>query len=212
MRFKDRTEAGKKLAEVLKKYEGQEGVVYALPRGGVVLAVEIARALRMPLDLIIPRKIGHPHNPEYAICAVAESGELVCNEWESSRVDSQWLKQKVDKESQEARRRRTHYLGGREPVPVAGKTAIIVDDGIATGLTMRAAIRDARQKQPAHLVVAIPVAPKDIADQLSLEADEVVGVDISDYYLGAVGAYYSAFPQVSDEEVVALLQGFESGS
>lgn len=206
MRFRDRAEAGRQLAQALKKYQDQDGVVYALPRGGVVLGVEVARALGMPLDLLIPRKIGHPLQPEYAIGAVVENGELVCNRQEVERIDPRWFRQEVEAERQEARRRRELYLGGREPAPVEGKSAIIVDDGIATGLTMEVAIRDARRRKPAHLVVAVPVAPPETVERLAREVDEFVVLDRSPYYLGAVGAYYSYFPQVSDEEVIALLR------
>jgi putative phosphoribosyl transferase len=206
MRFRDRADAGKKLAQALMKYQGQNGVVYALPRGGVVLGAEVARALGMPLDLLIPRKIGHPLQPEYAIGAVVESGEMVSNQHEVARVDPQWFRQEVEAERQEARRRRELYLGGREPAPVEGKTAIIVDDGIATGLTMEVSIREARRRQPGHLVVAVPVAPPDTVERMSREVDEFVVLDRSPYYLGAVGAYYDSFYQVTDEEVVALLR------
>jgi predicted phosphoribosyltransferase len=211
MRFKDRTEAGKKLAQALDMYRQQSAVVYALPRGGVVLAVEIAQALHLPLDLIIPRKIGHPYNAEYAIGAVTEAGEPVYNEWEIARLDPYWLKQQVASERQEARRRRELYLQGQEPVSVAAKTAILVDDGIATGLTMLAAIRDIKQRQPSRVVVAIPVAPRDTVERLLQEADEVVGLDITDHYRGAVGAYYDYFPQVSDAEVIRLMRGIAAG-
>lgn len=210
MRFKDRADAGKRLAQALKKYPGQDGVVYALPRGGVVLGAIVARALGMPLDLLIPRKIGHPLQPEYAICAVVESGEMVCNQREVARVDPQWFRQEVEAEREEARRRRELYLGGREPAPVEGKTAIIVDDGIATGLTMEVSIRDVRRRQPAHLVVAVPVAPPDTVERLAHEVDEFVVLDRSLYYLGAVGAYYDSFYQVTDEEVIALLRSTAS--
>ncbi len=206
MHFRDRAEAGRLLAQALKKYQKQDGVVYALPRGGVVLGVEVARALAMPLDLLIPRKIGHPLQPEYAICAVVESGEMVCNQQEVARVDPQWFRREVEAERQEARRRRELYLGGREPSPVEGKTAIIVDDGIATGLTMEVSIRDALRRRPAHLVVAVPVAPPDTVERLSREVDEFVVLDPSPYYLGAVGAYYDHFLQVTDDEVIALLR------
>ncbi|MDH5512949.1 MAG: phosphoribosyltransferase family protein, partial [Gammaproteobacteria bacterium] len=158
------------------------------------------------LDLLIPRKSGHPLQPEYAICAVVENGEMVCNQQEVVRVDPQWFQQQVDAERHEARRRREFYLGGRAPVPVEGKTAIIVDDGIATGLTMEAAIRDARRRQPARLVVAVPVAPPDTVERLSREVDEFVVLDASPHYLGAVGAYYDHFLQVSDEDVNALMR------
>lgn len=205
MRFTDRSEAGQRLAAVLDKYKGQDGVVYALPRGGVVLGVEVAAALAMPLDLIIPRKIGHPWNPEYAICAVAEEGDLVCNDREVAQVDPDWLHRQVARERQEARRRREHYLGCREPLPVAGKIAILVDDGIATGLTMQAAIRDVRRRQPGQVVVAVPVVPKDTAGALGREVDAVAAVEVAEHYRGAVGAYYVDFPQLADAEVVELL-------
>ena len=206
MLFRDRTDAGRKLAQALKKYQNQDGVVYALPRGGVVLGVEVARELGMPLDLLIPRKIGHPRQPEYAIGAVAENGEMVCNQEEVARLDPQWFRQEVEAERQAALRRRELYLGGREPVSVKGKTAIIVDDGIATGLTMEVAIRDARHREPARLIVAVPVAPPETAERLAREVDEFVLLDHSPYYLGAVGAYYDYFAQVTDDEVIALLR------
>ena len=210
-RFKDRSEAGRKLADALdKKYAETPGIVYPLPRGGIPLGLEIARRLHMPIDLIIPRKIGHPFNPEYAICAVCENGGMVCNEWEVSQVDPNWFQQRLKSERAEARRRRERYLGGREPLPVAGKVAILVDDGIATGLTMRAAIRDLRQRHPARIVVAVPVTPKDTADLLAHEVDDLVALDIPDFYLGAVGAYYVDFPQISDDRALELLQLAES--
>jgi putative phosphoribosyl transferase len=205
MRFRDRTDAGRRLAKALVKYRGEEGIIYPLPRGGVVLGVEIAKSLEMPIDLIIPRKIGHPFNPEYAICAVTEGGEPVCNERERASVDPQWLAEQVREARREAHRRRLLYLAGREPLEVGGKTAILVDDGIATGLTMRAAIRDARQRAPSAIVVAVPVAPADAADWLRREVDDLVLLDRPEFYLGAVGAYYDDFPQLTDAEVMTLL-------
>ncbi len=206
MRFRDRREAGQKLAQALVRYRGREGIVYPLPRGGVMLGVEVARALGMPLDLIIPRKIGHPYNPEYAICAVTEHGAPICNEREVAQVDPEWFRRRVEAERHEARRRRELYLTGRAPLPAEGKVAILVDDGIATGLTMRAAIQDVKQRRPARVIVAIPVAPKDTVERLAREVDEVAALDISDFYLGAVGAYYDDFPQLTDDEVIVLLR------
>ncbi|WP_322520677.1 phosphoribosyltransferase family protein [Guyparkeria halophila] len=205
MRFADRREAGCQLAEALERFRGQPGVVYALPRGGVSLGLEVARHLNMPLDVLIPRKIGHPMQPEYAICAVPEQGERVCNAREEAAVDPNWLADAETRERVEASRRRALY--GRADAPtVEGKLAIIVDDGIATGLTMRAAIRDADARDPARVVVAIPVVPASTAAQLETEADELVALEITDQYLGAVGAYYDSFPQVSDHEVIAMLE------
>ena len=204
--FRNREEAGKRLAARLAdRYLGREGVVYALPRGGVPLGIEVARRLQMPVDLVIPRKIGHPGNPEYALCAVTESGDLVCNESELPMVSEDWLAEQVKMEVAEARRRRQRYLADRKPQPVTGKLAILVDDGIATGLTMRAAIRDILKRQPAHVVVAVPVIPADTHELLLQEVDDVVAVLVEPRYLGSVGSYYRDFPQLQDDEVVALL-------
>ncbi len=208
MRFKDRTEAGKKLGQALDKYKNQAGVIYPLPRGGVVLGVEIARLLEMPLDLIISRKIGHPNNLEYAIGAVTENGTPVYNSREVARVDPEWLEARVRREREEAKRRRERYLGDREALPVQDATAILVDDGIATGLTMLAAIHEVKRRKPARIVVAVPVAPADTAARLAREVDDVVGVEITSSYLGSVSGYYDSFPQVADEEVIELLERF----
>ncbi len=206
MRFKDRADAGRRLAAALAAYLKADAVVVALPRGGVVLGAEVAKALSLPLDLVIPRKIGHPRQPEYAIAAVAECGELASNADEVGRVDPDWFRAEVERQRQEARRRRQIYLGGRPAPALTGKTAIVVDDGIATGLTMFAALRDIRRAGAARIVVAIPAAPGETVARLKREVDEVVVLAGDDYYLGAVGAYYDDFPQVSDVEVVALLR------
>lgn len=209
MIFDNREDAGRRLAKLLSGgYGGRDGVVYALPRGGVPLGVAVARELHMPLDLVIPRKIGHPGNPEYAICAVTESGELLCNELERARVDKDWLERRVADEIQEARRRRQCYLPGREPLPVEGKLAILVDDGIATGLTMRAAIRDIKARRPKSIVVAIPVIPDDTYELLQTEVDEVVAILVDSAYWGAVGSYYLDFQQIEDDEVIEMLREY----
>jgi len=209
MYFENRTDAGRQLGHALARYRGSPGVVFPLPRGGVTLGVEVARILGMPIDLVIPRKIGHPLNPEYAICAVTEAGELVCNAWEKAHVGSEWLKAAVAEQREVARIRRERYLSGKEPMPLAGKTAIIVDDGIATGLTMQAAILDVKSRHPARIVVAIPVAPADSAAKLAGSVDDVVGLEISHDFLGSVGAYYRDFEQVSDDEVIAMLRAMD---
>lgn len=209
MRFHDRAEAGKLLAEALaEKYKNVDAVIYPLPRGGVPLGIEVARSLQMPLDLIIPRKIGHPFSPEYAICAVSENGDTVCNEREVASVDPDWFKQRVEQERQESRRRRDSFMGERKHLPVEGKIAILVDDGIATGLTMRAAIHDARERKAAKIVVAIPVVPQDTAEMLRKQVDDVVALSIDAHYLGAVGAYYQDFQQYEDSEVIAMIKQF----
>jgi putative phosphoribosyl transferase len=203
--FRDRTDAGGQLAQALIGYKGQPVVVYALPRGGVVLGAEVARILDAPLDLIVVRKIGHPNSPEYAIGAVAEDGYVVTNPAEAATLDKLWIERAAAAELKEARRRRDLYLRGRSPVAVEDKLAIIVDDGLATGLTMQAAIYEIRQRHPREVIVAVPVAAAETANRLRGEVDRLVVLYIPSGYFGAVGAFYSRFDQVSDEEVVALI-------
>jgi len=205
MIFSNRRQAGKQMANALKEFENEKCVVYAIPRGGVVLGAELARKLNCPLDLVITRKVGHPNNPEYAICVVAEDGHEICNEEEISSIDQAWLGVEKKKEREEAKRRREVYLGARVRPSVIGKTAIVVDDGIATGLTFIAALREVNELGPSKLVAAIPVMPADFLDKLKRECDEVVCLNSDPEYLGAVGAYYREFPQVSDEEVIKEL-------
>jgi len=202
--FKNRQEAGRLLAEKLKKYRNANSVVYALPRGGVVVAYEIAQSLPAPLDLVITRKIGHPHNPEYAICAVSESGELQCDEYEQKVVGMQWIKEEAARQMAEAKRRRQTYLG-RESLSPEGKIAIIVDDGVATGLSIGLAIKEIQQQRPRKIVVAVPVIPEDIAEELESFVDELIALEIGKPFLGSIGQYYREFPQVEDEEVIDLL-------
>jgi putative phosphoribosyl transferase len=206
VRFRDRVDAGRRLAALLGKYKNQNAVIYALPRGGVPVAMEIARVLNCPLDLIIVRKIGHPRNPEYALGAVAEDGFLVVNEEELARVDPKWFEAEMEKQKQEAKRRRELYLQGRKPIAALGKIAIVVDDGIATGSTMWVAVKKVTQEKPAKIVVAVAVSPQETAQRFAKEVDEFVAVTIPEIFLGAIGYYYDDFSQVSDEEVIALLK------
>lgn len=203
--FRDRQEAGMRLAQVLGKYKGREVVVLAIPRGGVIPAAVIARELKSPLDLVITRKVGHPDNPEYALCVVAEDGHEICNEEELSSINSGWLQAAKKKERAEAKRRRLVYLGDHSRPSVAGKTAIVVDDGIATGMTLIAALREVRELKPAKLVAAVPVMPADFQERVQEECDEVVCLNPDPSYLGSVGAYYRDFPQVNDQEVISAL-------
>lgn len=206
MHFDDRRDAGVQLAKALARYDGEDAVIYALPRGGVVLGDEVAKQLELPLSLIIPRKIGHPENEEYAVCAVTEEGELVCNEEESTRLDPAWLEKARKHGQKEAKHRRATYGGAR--IPASGKVAIVVDDGIATGLTMRAAVRSLRRELPSEVIVAAPIAPREVVEYLQKEADDVVVLDDSEPFLGAIGAYYESFPQVTDDEVVAIMRKY----
>lgn len=207
MRFKDRTDAGKQLALALEEHKDQKPlVIYALPRGGVVLGAIVARHLKAPLSLIIPRKIGHPYHSEYAVAAVTEDGTVVAKPAEVAGLGENWLRAEAQRQQQEARRRRQIYLKGAPSLSAEGKTAIIVDDGVATGLTMTAAIQEVARHNPAQLIVAVPVIPLDVAEALKDEADEVITLTAPEHFAGAVGAYYDQFDQVEDEEVVKLLQ------
>jgi predicted phosphoribosyltransferase len=206
--FDDRTDAGKKLGKALSRFQGKPVVVYALPRGGVVLGVEVARELGAPLDLVVVRKIGHPMQPEYAIGAVTEDGDVVLNPEESSALDAQWLNEATQSELLEARRRRALYLRGHPETSVKGKIAIVVDDGLATGLTMEAAARQLRKRHPDKVVIAVPVAALETVARLRSKAggaDEIVTLYTPEQF-GAVGAFYRRFNQVSDDEVIALMK------
>jgi putative phosphoribosyl transferase len=215
MHFKTRTHAGQLLAAavtkiIATKYQGMDAVIYALPRGGVPLSFQIASALNMPVDLIIPRKIGHPSNPEYALGAVTETGEIICNEETIANLDPIWLEQQKEAGVIEAKRRRACYLEDRAPCPVTGKLAILVDDGIATGLTMRAAIHDIKKRHPDKIIVAIPVMPKETAKILAAEVDELAALLIDPNYQGSVGSYYQYFHQLCDDEVIRLINQLDA--
>lgn len=203
--FKDRNDAGRQLAQKFGAYRGKAVVVLALPRGGVVLGYEIAKALDLPLDIIVARKVGHPGNPEYALCAVNENGMRICAE-EAAAVDQVWLAEETERQKQEAQRRATLYRGDKKPENIAGKTAVIVDDGIATGLSMRLAVRLAKAQGAKRVVVAVPVAPPEAVRTLREEgADEVLVLEPPEEFLGAVGAHYLRFEQVEDNEVIRLM-------
>jgi len=207
--FRDRKEAGEKLALKLKNYKGQDAIVYALPRGGVVVADEIAKALDCPLDILVSRKIGHPFSPEYAIGAIAPDGHSIFNENEKREIKPNELEKIINKEMTEAKRRDTAYLGKRGHIGAQNKIAIIVDDGIATGLTMKLAVKEIKHQNPKKIIVAIPVLPKDTALELQKEADEVISVLEDENYLGAVGSYYEYFPQVEDNEVIKIMEKYK---
>ena len=204
--LKDRRDAGKKLADKLKSYIGKNAIVLALPRGGVVVGAEISKELSLPLDVIVTRKIGHPSNPEYAIGAVNEEGLTVLNEFEISSIDKNYLQSEIENQKEEAKRRVKHYRKDKVFPDLRGKLAILVDDGIATGFTMRLAIKAAKKQRPEKIIVATAVAPLDVIEELKREgADKIVLIESSHKFLGSVGAYYKEFDQTSDKEVVELL-------
>jgi len=208
MSFKDRCEAGKKLAKALKRYADQRPIILALPRGGVPVAAEVAAALKAPLDLVLVRKIGVPWQPELAMGAVVDGGTpiIVRNEdvIRDAGVDEAEFKRVCDHELAEIESRRRRYFGDRPPIDVKSRVTIVIDDGIATGATIRAALRATRMRAPKALVLAVPVASTEALAELDKEADDVICLEAHDL-LGAIGFYYLDFRQTSDEEVIAAM-------
>ncbi len=208
MVFRDRHEAGKLLARRLEALKGQSGLlVLGIPRGGVVVAYEIALALGAPLDVYITRKIGAPHNPELAIGAVASDGTLVLDHRliAQMEVSDQYVEEETARQKHEIQRRLSAYRGTRPERELQGQTVILVDDGVATGATVSASLRALRQRAPHRLILAIPVGPAATIRTLAQDADEVVCLHEPELFW-AVGAFYSEFDQTSDAEVVELLQ------
>ena len=209
--FHDRAEAGRRLAAQLAKYKGQDIVVFALPRGGAPVAAPIAETLHAPIDLVLVRKIGVPFQPELAMGAVADGGEPVIVRNEDviamASVSEAAFERARELEELEIERRRRLYLGGRERPDARGRVAIVVDDGVATGATTRAALRAVRALEPKRLVLATPVAPIDTLESLRAEVDEVVCLE-SRADFGAIGFFYDDFRQIGDDEVAAILDRF----
>lgn len=211
--FVDRTEAGKLLAAQLTRYAGRrDSIVLALPRGGAPVAFEIAQALGAPLDVFVVRKLGVPGHEELAMGAIATGGVMILN---SDVVRYLSVPQRVidavaRQEEQELERRERLYRGSRPAPEVGGLTAILVDDGLATGSTMRAAIAALKKLKPGRIVVAVPVAPPSAVDEIKKEVDEVVCVFTPEHFDG-VGRWYGDFSQTTDDEVRSLLERAETG-
>jgi putative phosphoribosyl transferase len=207
--FADRSEAGRRLAGRLLRFKDERPVVLALPRGGVPVGFEVARALDAPLDLVLVRKIGAPFQPELAIGAVVDGAraETVLNEEmvREFQIPEDYIAEESARQLKEIERRRELYFAGRTAVPVAGHTAIVVDDGIATGATMEAALHATRRAGPKRLVLATPVAPPDTVERLRPQVDEVICLATPRLF-GAIGAFYDDFRQLTDEQVVDLLR------
>jgi putative phosphoribosyl transferase len=211
MPFRNRADAGRRLAAALAGYKNEQPVVLALPRGGVPVAAEIAAALHAPLDLVLVRKLGVPFQPELAMGAVVDgSAPIIVRNEDVIRltgVSEEKVQAVCAEELAEIERRRQQYLGTRARVDPAGRVVIVVDDGIATGATTRAALRALRLRGPKKLILAVPVAPTETLAAMREEADEVVCLeDYADF--GAIGFFYSDFRQTSDSEVVAALARF----
>ncbi|MDI1273743.1 phosphoribosyltransferase [Polaromonas sp.] len=204
--YEDRREAGRVLAGALTHYRGRPRLlVLALPRGGVPVAYEVARALKAPLDVLVVRKLGFPGHEEYAMGAIASGGVRVMNPLPGMTVSAEQVAAVVARELPELQRREQLYRGQRPAPDLRGRTVIVVDDGLATGATMHAALLAIRQQEPAHLVMAVPVGAADSCQALQGVADEVVCVAMPEPFR-AVGLWYRQFPQTSDDEVRTLLE------
>jgi putative phosphoribosyl transferase len=206
--FRDRRDAGRVLASHLQRYAGRpDVVVLALPRGGVPVAFEVAQALGAPLDVFVVRKLGVPGHEEVALGAIASGGVRVLTDDLIRRlgISTEALEGLVAREEAELRRRETAYRGSRPRVPIAGRTVILVDDGLATGASMKAAVAALRRERPAHIVVAVPVAAAEACDEFRQDVEDVVCAATPEPFM-AVGAWYEDFSQTSDTEVRRLLE------
>lgn len=206
--FSDRLDAGRQLATALTHYRNQskDVEILGLPRGGVVVAYQVAKALNLPLDVTCPRKIGAPFNPELAIGAVTETGQAILNDRLIAQlaVSEEYLQQVIDKETKRAQHRLKLFRKNRPPRNLEGKTVILVDDGLATGATMKAAIQSVKYEGADRIVVAVPVAPEDTLAEMEQMADEVICL-ATPLFFSAIGQFYTDFSQVEDDEVCRLL-------
>lgn len=207
--FQDRTDAGRQLATALERFRSARPVVLALPRGGVPVAYEVAQALDAPLDLVLVRKIGTPWQPELAIAAVVDGGRpetvVVQDIVDNLNIPPSYIEKQAEIELEELERRRACYLADRPRADLTGRTAIVIDDGLATGATMEAALHATRRAKPKRLILAVPVAPPDTIDRLRNQVDDVICLHAPALF-GAIGLFYREFHQLRDHEVVDLLK------
>lgn len=212
--FRDRTEAGQRLAQHLSHLRDEDPVILALPRGGVPVAFEVARALRAPLDLVIVRKIGAPGHAEFALGALVDGAppQTVLNDRIIAmlHVPRAYIEDETRRQTEEMARRRDAYLGSRPRIPLRGRTVVVVDDGIATGATVKAALKGLAQAQPGRLVLAVPVAPPDALAEIRPLVDELHCLLAPDPFR-AVGLFYDDFSQTTDQEVVTRLNEARRG-
>lgn len=201
--FKNRYEAAVQLAGKLEKYKNKDGVILAVPRGGVPIGYTIAKELGLPLEIILSKKIGHPYNPEYAIGSVSLHGAII--DERVTDVPMDYIQKEADRILSGLKEKFKLFMGDRKPSDLSGKIVIIVDDGIATGNTILATIKSIEKSKPQKIIIAVPVAPPATIDKLSKVADEIVCLLMPENFSG-VGQFYYDFSQVSDDEVIELLQ------
>ena len=199
--LKDRTEAGFLLSEKLNKYQDTNSVILAVPRGGVPVGIVISKALHLPLDIVVAKKIGHPSNKEFAIGAVSMDSMILD---EHSDVPKKYIDDEIIRLRKQLDEKYGRYMGNRKPLDLENKNVILVDDGIATGNTLLSCITMLRKKNPSKIIVAVPVIPYDTVPLFEKNADELIYLTASKYFRG-VGSFYEEFNQLEDEEVIQML-------
>jgi predicted phosphoribosyltransferase len=203
--FSDRYDAGAHLAKKLQIFKDTDSIVLALPRGGVPVGHGIAVALRLPLDVVITHRIAHPYNTDVAICAITEDGKRVCDDYGLYGVDQSWIDHESVLAMEEASRRRKIFTV-RPSQSIRDKIVILVDDGIATGLTMKAALLGVRAQKPKKIILAVPVCPHLILKELKVQVEDVVVLNDEAHFRGAISAYYRFFPEIADTEIISCLK------
>lgn len=207
MQFKDREDAGRQLAKVLDFYRNQNALILAIPRGALPIGRVVAETLSGELDAVLVRKLGAPHNPEFAVGSVGESGQVFVADYaERAGASGMYIADEAERQLATIRRRRAQYDQAHRPVPIAGRTVIVVDDGMATGSTMLAALQEVRAQKPVKLICAVPVASPDAVARVRPFCDDVCCLVVAPDF-GGVGQFYQDFRQVEDAEALALLKG-----
>lgn len=207
--FFDRYSAGVALAQKLKRFRNQNVVIYALPKGGVVVGYEVAKALNLPLDVVLVQKIGHPVSTDYAICAITENGEKVIDEPGMCGLDDDWVNNQVAIRQNEIQSQRELYKRVVSPISAENKIAILIDDGMSTGISMRAAIQTIEDQWPDQIIIATPVAPRYLMHELRSLVDGIFVVNEEFNFLGTVSSYYADYGTISDYEILTLLGDLE---
>lgn len=207
MRFANRRSAGAELAQLLKKLLPQPATIIALSRGGVVVAAEVALNLNLALDILITQRITHPSRAHHSICALTETGDPVCDPEVRSRLDPNWLAQRVQEAKNEANRRKQLYGTLDSSISSDGHHVVLIDDGVATGLTADAAIREIRaHRKPKSIIVAAPIIPHTVADRLATQVDRVIALDTPAHFAGSIADYYLEFEEIGDDQVLKALK------